>query len=122
MSVSDIGESTVKAVETLHARVGTGTVAVNTTSPAAVRGALTRRTWKADAGDPFTWRTGDKTVKLPPPERALGLEFDGVVVEPADFPENVGRQGMLYTALTRANRLLTVVHYKPLPRGMKTRP
>lgn len=113
----------MKAAETLQARVSAGTVAIITISPTAARGALTRRGWKADVGDPFTWRNDARTLKLLPPERARGLEFDGVVVvEPADFPENVGRQGTLYTALTRANRLLTVVHHKPLPRGMKAHP
>ncbi|MGA6126525.1 MULTISPECIES: hypothetical protein [unclassified Microbacterium] len=123
MSPNDLVETTMKAAETLQTRVGAGTVAIVTMSPTSVRGALTRRGWKADVGDPFTWRGEAKTLKLLPPERARGLEFDGVVVvEPADFPENVGRQGTLYTALTRANRLLTVVHHKPLPRGMKAHP
>lgn len=120
VSANDISETTMNAVEALQARIGAGTLAIITMAPTSVRGALTRRTWKADFGDPFTWRSGDRMLKLFPPERARGLEFDGVVVvEPADFPENVGRQGTLYTALTRANRLLTVVHHKPLPRGMK---
>lgn len=123
MSPNDLAETTMKAAETLQTRVGAGTVAIITISPTAVRGALTRRGWKADVGDPFTWRNDAKTLKLLPPERARGLEFDGVVVvEPTDFPENVGRQGTLYTALTRANRLLTVVHHQPLPRGMKAHP
>ncbi|RWR25209.1 hypothetical protein D8Y24_03210, partial [Agrococcus lahaulensis] len=53
---------------------------------------------------------------------ARGLEFDGVVVvEPAEFPENYGRQGVLYTALSRANRLLTVVHHKALPKELRSR-
>jgi len=123
ISANEIAETTMKAAETLQDRVGTGTVAIITMSPPSVRGALTRRGWKADEGDAFTWRAAEKALKLLPPERARGLEFDGVVVvEPADFPENVGRQGTLYTALTRANRLLSVVHFKPLPRGMKAHP
>jgi len=123
MSANDLAETTMKAAEVLQTRVGAGTVAIITVSPAVVRGSLTRRGWKADVGDPFTWRNEAKTLKLLPPERARGLEFDGVVVvEPAEFPENVGRQGTLYTALTRANRLLTVVYHKPLPRGMKAHP
>ncbi len=84
---------------------------------------MTRRGWKADIGDPYTWRDGDRVLKLLPPARARGLEFDGVVVvEPAAFPENVGWQGVLYTALTRANRFLTVVHQHPLPHRMKAQP
>lgn len=119
-STNEVPERTLRSVEELFGRVGSGTVAVITVSPKFVRGAMTRRGWKADVGDPFTWRNGDQVLKLLLPERARGLEFDGVVVvEPADFPENVGRKGVLYTALTRANRFLTVVHRKPLPRGMK---
>jgi DNA helicase IV len=57
-----------------------------------------------------------------PPEPAWGLEFDGVpVIESAKFPEKVGRKGVLYTALTRANRFLTVVHNRALPAGLKAR-
>ena len=53
---------------------------------------------------------------------ARGLEFDGVVVvEPADYPENVGRLGLLYTSLTRATKELVVVHTKPLPKNLRTR-
>jgi DNA helicase IV len=54
------------------------------------------------------------------PDEARGLEFDGaVVVEPADFPQNYGRRGPLYTALTRPNRELSVVHAKPLPDALR---
>lgn len=54
------------------------------------------------------------------PNEARGLEFDGVVVvEPADFPEDLGRLGQLYTSLTRAVQELTVLHSRPLPKGMR---
>lgn len=120
LSVNEVPDRTLRAVDELTTRVGTGTVAVVTVAPGSVQGAMVRRGWKADFGDPSTWRIEDRVVELLVPERSRGLEFDGVVVvEPADFPENVGRQGVLYTALTRANRLLVVVHQKPLPRGMK---
>lgn len=123
LSAKEVPEVALKAVESLLARVGTGTVAVITVDPTSIRAAMTRRGWKADIGDALTWRNGDQVLKMLPPERARGLEFDGVVVvEPAAFPENVGRQGVLYTALTRANRLLAVVHHLPLPRGMKAQP
>lgn len=56
------------------------------------------------------------------PDRARGLEFDGVVVvEPADFPKVNQRHGLLYTSLTRANKKLVVVHSRPLPRELKGR-
>jgi DNA helicase IV len=54
------------------------------------------------------------------PESARGLEFDAViVVEPGTFPKNVGRDGQLYTSLTRANRELAVVLHASLPDGLR---
>jgi DNA helicase IV len=51
------------------------------------------------------------------------LEFDAVVVvEPIDFPKNLGRHGLLYTSLTRANRSLAVVHAKALPDELRRAP
>jgi superfamily I DNA and RNA helicase len=93
------------------------------TETEAVRRHLLNHGWKADSSEASTWLKDGKSLRLLPPDRARGLEFDGVVViEPAAFPENVGRQGVLYTALTRANRHLTVVHTSALPGGMKARP
>jgi DNA helicase-2/ATP-dependent DNA helicase PcrA len=55
-------------------------------------------------------------VHLYHPEKAHGLEFDAVVVaEPGAFPENVGREAQLYTALTHTNRGLAVVWHGALP-------
>ncbi|EKA62075.1 hypothetical protein B277_03435 [Janibacter hoylei PVAS-1] len=63
-----------------------------------------------------TWVKASKSIKVMTPTTARGLEFDAVVVvEPGDFPRNVGRVGQLYTSLTRANRELSVVHSRPLP-------
>ena len=62
------------------------------------------------------WSKGDDRMKVVTPTTARGVEFDGVVVvEPGDFPRNLGRVGQLYTSLTRANRELAVVHHKALP-------
>ena len=55
------------------------------------------------------------------PESAKGLEFDAVVaVEPAAIAA-VGEHGLrlLYIALTRAVRALTVVHAEPLPAALR---
>ena len=118
----DLYGMTFSAAAGLLERVGTGTVAVITVDPRSVSNLMVRAGWRADIGDVQTWRNGEQVLRLLTPERARGLEFDGVVVvEPADFPENFGRQGVLYTALTRANRLLTVVHHRALPRGIKIR-
>ncbi|MGD9755012.1 MAG: ATP-binding domain-containing protein, partial [Acidimicrobiia bacterium] len=69
------------------------------------------------------------------PHEAKGLEFDNVVlVEPAAIgTASVRRQQLLYVALTRATKHLTIVHHQPLPseleepqrarsRGGNTRP
>lgn len=67
-----------------------------------------------------SWTMDRSTVVILHPDEARGLEFDGaVVVEPGAFPENVGRQGVLYTSLTRANKELTVVHSQALPRDLR---
>jgi DNA helicase IV len=67
-----------------------------------------------------SWTNGRRTVIVLHPHNARGLEFDGVVVlEPVAFPENVGRLGLLYTALTRATQELAVVHSGPLPRILR---
>ena len=60
-------------------------------------------------------------VTLIPPESAKGLEFDAViVVEPAAIAA-VGDHGLrlLYIALTRAVRTLTLIHAEPLPEPLR---
>ncbi len=59
-------------------------------------------------------------VTLVPPESAKGLEFDAVVVvEPAAIAA-IGGHGLrlLYIALTRAVRTLTLVHATALPASL----
>lgn len=54
------------------------------------------------------------------PVQVRGLEFDGVVVvEPSEFPENLGRRGRLFTSLTRANQELRIVHSQGMPMELK---
>jgi DNA helicase IV len=80
------------------------------------------RGWATSAHDPQLWEKDAKEVTVAVPDDARGLEFDAVVVvEPSEFPENFGRQGPLYTALTRANRELSVVHSNALPDGLRRR-
>jgi DNA helicase IV len=60
-------------------------------------------------------------ITLVPPEAAKGLEFDAVVVvEPAAIA-GIGEHGLrlLYIALTRAVRTLTLVHADPLPAPLR---
>jgi hypothetical protein len=70
--------------------------------------------------EPERWDPNGLDLVVLHSDEARGLEFDAaVVVEPDDFPENVGRQGVLYTSLTRANKVLAVVHSAPLPRDLR---
>ena len=104
----------------LIGKVQGGTVGVITVDPDPIIGLLRKDGWTARRNDPSVWESGEAALRILLPQRARGLEFDGVVVvEPAQFPENFGRQGVLYTALTRANRFLTVVHHRALPRDLK---
>ncbi len=60
-------------------------------------------------------------VTLIPPDAAKGLEFDAViVVEPSAIAE-IGDHGLrlLYIALTRAVRTLTLIHSTPLPQPLR---
>ena len=117
-----IWDTSLTAALELLGRVPTGTVAVITVDPQPLRLLLRDNGWSSSAAEPSLWTKEGQTLRVLTPDRARGLEFDAVVViEPADFPENFGRQGVLYTALTRANRLLTVIHHRALPQRMKAR-
>lgn len=110
------------AADELDALDSRGTTAIIAADYEGMRALMPRAGWQADRGDSTTWLKGDRTLRVLPSERARGLEFDAVVVvEPAAFPELFGRKGVLYTALTRANRLLTVVHYRALPEQLRQR-
>ena len=63
----------------------------------------------------------DAAVTLVPPESAKGLEFDAViVVEPAEIAAGDAiKLRLLYIALTRAVRTLTLVHSDPLPEALR---
>lgn len=88
-----------------------------------VSGSTNRTTFALrEAGAPGSEPIRRATLRILRAVQARGLEFDGVVVvEPADFQQNLGRHGALYTALTRANKKLVVVHSKPLPKELKGR-
>jgi superfamily I DNA/RNA helicase len=115
----EIQQVVLREVSELIERVESGTVAIIATTLDPISKQLTKNGWRKNAvGN--SWRKDEKAIQLFLPDRARGLEFDGVVVlEPANFPENLGRSGVLYTALTRANKFLTIVHSRALPRGMK---
>jgi DNA helicase IV len=97
-----------------------GKVAVIAVEPADIRQGFLSAGWRKTAARYTFSDDNGREVAVYKPVMARGLEFDGVVVvEPVDFPENLGKNGRLYTALTRPNKELTVVHSKPLPKAIK---
>jgi hypothetical protein len=115
--------TTVRAeVDRLLSAYPKGTVAVIDVDPSRVRVLFQREGWQARRGNQRLWERAGRQVVVAPPDEARGLEFDAVVVsEPAEFPQNFGRRGPLYTSLTRPNRELAVVHSKPLPEELQLR-
>ena len=112
----DVAALAARALATLSRSIGEGTIGV--LAPDAlvddVRAAIERSGVGTDEGDGFGGTAG---VSVIPVRNAKGLEFDGVlVVEPARVVAD-SAQGLrsLYVALTRATRLLTIVHVEPLP-------
>ena len=92
-----------------------GTVAVITELVDEVANCASDRGWQTDGSQIWADDQG-RRFSLLSSEQARGLEFDAVVVaEPAAFRERAGDFGPLYTALTRANLELTVVHRRSLP-------
>ena len=118
----EIGECAVREIKRLMAAYPTGTVAAICKSPATITIELRAEGWARDPVNSEIWTRGGQQVSVMVTDLARGLEFDGVVVvEPADFPQNFGRHGPLYTALTRANRELAVVHTDALPEPLRRR-
>jgi hypothetical protein len=118
----EIGECAVREIKRLIAAYPSGTVAAICRSPATITLELRAAGWANDASKPEVWTRGGQQVSVMVTDLARGLEFDGVVVvEPSDFPQNFGRHGPLYTALTRANRELAVVHADGLPEPLRRR-
>jgi hypothetical protein len=118
----DFGNAVVGQVDRLLGAHPDGTVAVISADPATARKSLRSAGWAMARSKPQFWERNGRNVTVIDPDEARGLEFDAViVVEPADFPQNYGRQGPLYTALTRPNRELAIVHAKPLPDALRRR-
>lgn len=109
----------LEAAGRLHKNYPTGTVAIITVDPGRLIQLLGKDGWRR--GETLNlWARGDELLRVHVPESARGLEFDGVVVvEPGDFPENLGREGQLYTSLTRANRELAVVWHRGMPDALR---
>ena len=121
-NAKELGALVLAESDRLISNHPTGTVAVITVKPEIVRKTLRGQGWQTISRDMKRWQRNGAELAVLEPDSARGLEFDGViVVEPADFPTNYGRQGPLYTALTRANRELSVVHSRSLPDSLRKR-
>lgn len=117
----DLSTTVATRAEQLTRTHSPGTTAAITVAPEEVRQVLRRRGWLTTSSAQRLEKDGDAITVLHPDD-ARGLEFDAViVVEPSAFASNFGRQGPLYTALSRANRSLTVIHAAPLPDALKAR-
>lgn len=120
VSPKELADETALEIERLLVKYLSGTVAVISADPAPITKALRAQGWTNSRHDLHVWERGEDEVAVLSIDEARGLEFDAVlVIEPSQFPENVGRQGPLYTALTRANRELAVLHSKPLPEKLR---
>jgi DNA helicase II / ATP-dependent DNA helicase PcrA len=97
-----------------------GSVAIIGTNYRESARALRKRGFTTDPADQRRLVHGWQRIWVLDAQDARGLEFDAVVVvEPSSFPTTLGRHGLLYTSLTRANRELVVVHSSPLPAGLR---
>ena len=116
---SSIAKTVVKDAEMLAGRHPGGLTAVICMQPKKVSDAFRILGWgRGDLQE--SWQHHGCTIQVLHPGRARGLEFDAVVVvEPSDFPTNVGRLGSLYTSLTRATKELHVLHSNALPEGLR---
>lgn len=118
----DLGTAIIGQVDRLLGAYPDGTVAVISADPTTARKSLRSAGWAMARSNHQIWERNGRSVTVIDPDEARGLEFDAViVVEPADFPQNYGRQGPLYTALTRPNRELAIVHAKPLHDAFRRR-
>lgn len=107
-----------EAVLAARAHAGNGRF-VGIICPEHVRGSIIAELQKRDVtwGDVGAGQL-DKAINVARPSESKGLEFDAVVVvDPVGIVEEAERgHRMLYVALTRTTRYLTVVHTgKPMP-------
>lgn len=113
-------ETVVANGQELYERYQDGSVAVITPDAPELVKVLRKSAWVRDETDQYLYKHEKALFHVLSPELARGLEFDAViVVEPKSFPENLGRQGALYTSLTRANKELRVIHSQGLPDALR---
>ncbi|MBW3667979.1 MAG: AAA family ATPase [Actinobacteria bacterium] len=114
-----LAEAVADAVRADEERVGAGTRAV--ICPPSMRESLARALREAGVEFGDADHDGlDEPVTLVPVDIVKGLEFDGVVVVEPNMMVGESPQGLraLYVALTRATKVLTVVHAGPLPASL----
>jgi hypothetical protein len=118
----DADDRVAEAVSAARNHAGRGHF-VGIVCPATLRDELSEALRRADvAWSDASRGTLSKSINVVGPEEAKGLEFDAVVVlEPEEIVRE-SEQGLrlLYIALTRTTRYLTVVHagaLMPLPEG-----
>lgn len=113
---SELHDAAEEVAVDLRKTYPSGTIAIIDVYVPVVEAAMRRANWQKSATHPHRWTKGTHAVDVLHPDRARGLEWDAVVVvEPALFPQNFLRHGLLYTSLTRANRELRILHHKSLP-------
>lgn len=116
---AELRACSIQIADGLARKHAPGLVAIIGVSPKAISDKLGVLGWSRGSLQ-HSWTRDGRTIVVLHPVNARGLEFDGVVVvEPKDFPQNLGRDGALYTSLTRATKELVVVHSKGLPSRLR---
>lgn len=109
------------ALEALDSELGgsgAGSAAIITSDPKEMHDQLRRFGWAGSGAG--RWVRNGHDIHVLDVEQARGLEFDLVVVhEPGGIETNLGRHGPLFTALTRASKMLVLTGSKPLPRELR---
>jgi DNA helicase-2/ATP-dependent DNA helicase PcrA len=120
VSKADLIEEVRRVAIKMSLDRGEGLTAIISVNPRPVSDAFRAAGWNRPVGVREAWTDGSHTIFVFHPDRARGLEFDSVVVaEPEDFPQNVGRDGVLYTSLTRATQKLCIVYSGRLPSRLR---
>lgn len=109
-------------INRLTAKYQQGTVGIIGIALTDIERHIKRDGWRREPAGPLFHKDQSRSLMLADPIQARGLEFDAViVVEPTGFPTNLGRNGPLYTSLTRAHQELVIVHARPLPKKLRGR-
>jgi len=117
---NELVKAAIGRAKELSDRRGAGLTAIISVDPRPFSDAFRNGGWRRPHDLREAWTDGASTVFVLHPDRARGLEFDSVIViEPDAFPKNVGREGVLYTSLTRATQELHVLYAGKLPNNLR---